>query len=240
MGRGGPAPRRRPARRAADRRAAKEHGPHLPLGTDRLLADYLASRLAERVPTVILPTLPYGYYPAFTEFPGSTHLEAGTFGGMVREILLSMHRHGPRRFLVLNTGISTTPVLEIVARDLNRLHGLLVGVTRIEDIGGRGVKGLLAQPAGSHADEYETSLMLVVAPDAVRSDRLVREIGDRSRVRGLIAPTAFRRAAGPGHSDTGVYGDATLATREKGEQIAAALISALVEAAEYLRTAPLA
>ncbi len=220
--------------------AAKEHGPHLPLGTDRLLADYLAARLAERVRAVILPTLTYGYYPAFTEFPGSTHLEAETFGAVVRDILLSVHRHGPRRFLILNTGISTTPVLDVVARDLNRLHGLFVGVTRIEDLGARDIEGLLTQPAGSHADEYETSLMLVVAPDAVRSDRLVREIGERPRVRGLIAPEAFRRAPGPGHSKTGVYGDATLATRDKGERIAAALMRALVEAAEYVRTAPLA
>jgi hypothetical protein len=42
----------------------KEHGPHLPLGTDRLLADYLAARIAERVPAVIAPVLTYGYYPA--------------------------------------------------------------------------------------------------------------------------------------------------------------------------------
>jgi len=219
--------------------AAKEHGPHLPLGTDRLLAEYLASQLAERVPAVILPTLTYGYYPAFVEFPGSTHLEAATFGRVARDIVLSVHRHGPRRFLVLNTGVSTTPVLEVVARDLNRLHRLLVGVTRIEDLGARALEGLLTQPAGSHADEYETSLMLAIAPDAVRRDRLVREIGERPRVRGLIAPAAFRRAPGPGHSETGVYGDATLATRDKGERIIAALVPALVEAAEYVRTAPL-
>jgi len=220
--------------------AAKEHGPHLPLGTDRLLADYLAARLAERVDAVILPTLTYGYYPAFTEYPGSTTLRAATFGRVVRDVLLSVHRHGPRRFLILNTGISTTPVLEVVARDLNRLRGLLVGVTRIEDLGRPALDGLLAQTAGSHADEHETSLMLAIAPDAVRADRLVRETGDHPRVPGLVAPEAFHRGPGRGHSKTGVYGDATLATRDKGERILAALLPALVHAAEYVRTAPLA
>lgn len=106
---------------------AKEHGPHLPLGTDRILAEYLACRLAERVEVVVLPTLTYGYYPYFSAFPGSTHLEAATFGALVKEIILSMARHGPRRFFILNTGVSTLPVLEIVARDLDRVHRLLVG-----------------------------------------------------------------------------------------------------------------
>jgi len=219
--------------------AAKEHGPHLPLGTDRLVAEHLAARLAERVAVIVLPTVAYGYYPAFTEFPGSTHLSPDTFGALVREIVLSIGRHGPRRFLVLNTGISTTPVLEVVARELHRAHHLLVGVTRIEDLGARQLASLLSQPAGSHADEYETSLVLAIAPQVVRRSKAAREIPARPRLRGLIVPSAFRREPGPDHSATGVYGDATLATPEKGAQIDEALVGALVEAAEYLRTAPM-
>lgn len=225
--------------------AAKEHGPHLPLGTDRVLADYLAARVAERVPCVVAPAVTYGYYPSFAHFPGSTHLEAATFGAAVREIVLSLHRHGPRRFLILNTGISTFPVLEVVARDLRRGRCVLVGVTRIEDLGGRALDGLLRQPAGSHADEYETSLMLAIAPDAVRRDRTVREIPDRPKVRGLFVPAPLPGPAQPTRTDdeaprrgTGVFGDATLATREKGDRILAAVVPNLIAAAEYLRAAP--
>jgi creatinine amidohydrolase len=217
--------------------AAKEHGPHLPLGTDRILAEHLAAQVAERVPAIIAPTVTYGYYPAFVDFPGSTHLEARTFGAMVGEIIVSLHRHGPRRFLILNTGLSTYPVLEIAARDLRRRHPVLVGVTRIDELGGRAVQALLEQPAGSHADEYETSLLLAIAPEAVRQDRAVREIPDRPRLRGLFVPMPLRapESAQPGRA--GVYGDATLASREKGERILAAVIPALVAAAEHLRTA---
>jgi creatinine amidohydrolase len=216
--------------------AAKEHGPHLPLGTDRILADYLAARIAERIPAVIAPAVTYGYYPHFTKFPGSTHLEAATFGAAVREIVLSLHRHGPRRFLILNTGFSTFPVLEVVARDLRQEVGLLVGVTRIEELGGRALEGLLEQPAGSHADEYETSLLLAIAPDAVRTERAVREIADRPRLPGLFVPGG---PAPPDRGGRGVYGDATLATREKGERILAVLVPAVLAAAEHLRTAAL-
>lgn len=217
--------------------AAKEHGPHLPLGTDRILAEHLAARVAERVPSIVAPTITYGYYPSFVEFPGSTHLEAATFGALVGEIVRSLHRHGPRRFLVLNTGISTFPVLEIAARDLRRRHPVLVGVTRIDDLGGRALEGLLEQPAGSHADEYETSVMLAIAPDAVRRDRAVREIPDRPRPRGLFVPAPLPAPGAGKPQAAGVYGDATLATREKGERILAAIVPALIAAAEHLRTA---
>ncbi|HLW47734.1 MAG TPA: creatininase family protein [bacterium] len=219
--------------------AAKEHGPHLPLGTDRILAEHLAGRIAERVSSIIAPTVAYGYYPAFAEFPGSTHLEAETFGAVVREIIVSLHRHGPRRFLILNTGISTYPVLEIAARDLRRRHPVLIGVTRIEDLGGRALEGLLEQRAGGHADEYETSVLLALAPDVVRRDRLVREIPDRARPRGLFVPAPL---AAPGAGDretTGVYGDATLASPEKGVRILATIVPAVITAAEHLRTAPI-
>ena len=228
--------------------AAKEHGPHLPLGTDHLVADYFAARVAERVACIVAPTVTYGYYPSFADFPGSTHLEARTFGAMVREIVLSLYRHGPRRFLILNTGISTFPVLEIVARDLRRGHSLLVGVTRIEDLGGRALDGLLEQPAGSHADEYETSVMLVIAPKTVRREQAVREIPKRLRITGLFVPAQLPRTVGrpradghPEHQESeqrgsGVYGDATVATHEKGKRILAAVAPNLIAAAEYLRT----
>lgn len=217
---------------------AKEHGPHLPLGTDRITADYLARRLAERVACVILPTVTYGYYPHFTEFPGSTHIEADTFGAMVKEIILSMVRHGPRRFFILNTGVSTFPVLEVAARDLDRVHRLLVGVTRIGELGGQRISGLLSQSKGSHADEYETSLLLAIAPDVVRLDKLASEIPDRPDSRGVFVPAAYHREPGPGYSATGVYGDATLGTKQKGEAIVEAVVEDLVAGAERLRTAP--
>lgn len=217
---------------------AKEHGPHLPLGTDRITADYLARRLAERVACVIMPTVNYGYYPHFTAFPGSTHVEAATFGAMVKEIILSMVRHGPRRFFILNTGVSTFPVLEIAARDLDRVHRLLVGVTRIGELGGQRISGLLSQPKGSHADEYETSLLLAIAPDVVRMDKAASEIPERPDSRGVFVPAAYHREPGPGYSATGVYGDATLGTKSKGEAIVDAVVEDLVAGAERLRTAP--
>src|SRR6185503_6255729 len=57
---------------------SKEHGPHLPLKNDQVLADYLAERLLAVRPVALLPTLGYGFYPAFLEYPGSVSLSFET------------------------------------------------------------------------------------------------------------------------------------------------------------------
>ena len=66
--------------------AAKEHGFHLPLNTDRIQAEWLASQLAERFDALIWPTLSYGYYPAFVAYAGSSSLSSATFEAVVHEI----------------------------------------------------------------------------------------------------------------------------------------------------------
>jgi creatinine amidohydrolase len=216
--------------------AAKEHGPHLPLGTDRIVADYLARRLAHRVAVIVMPTLTYGYYPHFAAVPGSTHLEAVTFGALVTDAVLSVRRHGPRRFLILNTGVSTYPVLEVVARDLERRHGLIVGVTRIEELGRSRTAGVIRQREGSHADEQETSLLLAIAPEVVRQDLAAAEFPDRTRAPAMFVPRSIGLRRDGGVAGQGVYGDPTLATVEKGRVIAEAMVDDLVSAAEALRT----
>jgi creatinine amidohydrolase len=204
------------------------------------MVDYLSRELAARVAVLVMPAVTYGYFPHFSPFPGSTHIEADTFEAMIKQLILSMHRHGARRFLVLNTGVSTYPILEIVARDMDRVYRILVGVTRIGELGGDRASGLLEQPKGSHADEHETSLLLAIAPDVVRRERLAREIPDRPDGRGVFVPPMYHRDTGPGYSATGVYGDATLASVEKGRAIAEAMVADLVTAAERLRVAPAA
>ncbi len=59
--------------------AAKQHGFHLPMNTDRVQAEWLAARLADRIDALIWPTVAYGYYPAFAEYAGSSSLSAPVF-----------------------------------------------------------------------------------------------------------------------------------------------------------------
>ena len=146
--------------------AAKQHGFHLPLNTDRIQAEWLAGKLAEKIDALIWPTLSYGHYPAFVEYAGSSNLSASTFEALVHEIAAGILGNGCRKLIVLNTGIST---LAPVDRALARLN---TGRTRHLWIHGgprypRAAKALTEQTHGSHADELETSLMLAIAPHLV-------------------------------------------------------------------------
>src|SRR3954470_19990683 len=143
--------------------AAKEHGFHLPLNTDRIQAEFLSCRLAERIDALIWPTLIYGYYPAFVAYAGSSSLSAATFEAVVHEIATDIIGSGCKKLFVLNTGIST---LAPVERALARLAAGRVRHLRIHE-GPRYRKAaeqLSEQSHGSHADELETSLMLALAP----------------------------------------------------------------------------
>src|SRR5215212_2999292 len=91
--------------------AAKEHGPHLKLKNDFLIAEYLKRRVLAGSDVVIAPTLNYGFYPAFLEYPGSTSLRLETSRDTIVDICRTLARFGPKRFYILNTGISTLRAL---------------------------------------------------------------------------------------------------------------------------------
>src|SRR5258705_11638678 len=77
--------------------AAKEHGPHLPLGTDGRVARALAERIAEALPVVVAPVGGFGYYPAFVHYPGNQHLTAAAFIALGEALLGNLGRQGGTR-----------------------------------------------------------------------------------------------------------------------------------------------
>jgi creatinine amidohydrolase len=213
--------------------AAKEHGPHLRLSNDYVMAEYLKRRVAKAARVVVAPTVPYHYYPAFVEYPGSTTLRLETARDLVVDIVKSIARHGPRRFYALNTGVSTRHALEPAAQELAK-EGILFRYTHLLDVLGPIEKEVKTQQRGTHADEIETSMMLYMAPETVDMSKAVRDEGEH-RDGGL---TRDPNAAGV-YSKSGVWGDATLATREKGEKVTEALVGALLRDVEATRAAPL-
>src|SRR4029453_12670525 len=82
--------------------AAKEHGPHLKLKNDWLIAEFLKQRVLERSNVAIAPTVNYHFYPAFLEYPGSTSLRLETARDLVADICRGLARFGPRRFYIIN------------------------------------------------------------------------------------------------------------------------------------------
>ena len=213
--------------------ASKEHGPHLKLKNDFVLATFLRDRVRERARVVIAPTIDYGYYPAFVEYPGSTSLSLETSRDMIVEICRGLSRFGPRRFYVLNTGVSTVRALAPAAEAL-RAEGILLRYTDILKATEEVEKRVSKQEGGTHADEIETSMILYMSPDDCDMSKAAR---DYHPGKGPLTRDPSKKDAV--YSPSGVYGDATLATKEKGRIVTEALVAAIVAEIEGLRTAPL-
>jgi creatinine amidohydrolase len=212
--------------------AAKEHGPHLKLNNDWLIAEYLKRRLLANAPVVVAPTVAYHFYPAFLEYPGSVSLGLETARDVIIDICESLAGYGPRRFYALNTGLSTVQALRPAAERLAG-NGILLHYTDITAITGMVRRRLARQEGGTHADEIETSMMLYIAPSSVQMDKAVKDYhpgtGGLTRIPG-----------GKGtYSPTGTFGDPTLATREKGEEIVEAYVSGILKDIERLGVTPL-
>lgn len=212
--------------------AAKEHGPHLPLKTDWLVARELGRRVAEALPVVVAPVVSFGYYPAFVRYPGSQHLRAETFAALLTDVLGGFVRQGVRRLAVINTGVSTEAPLRVVVRDLYAAHGVRVAVADLAALG-RAIGPRLRQRLGGHADELETSLVLAIEPGAVRMERAEPDYGHALDLPSTVfyQPVVFDGdpASGLDWSRTGARGDPSLATQETGEAALAEITRELVE-----------
>jgi creatinine amidohydrolase len=210
--------------------ASKEHGPHLKLRNDATLAEYLTKRVAAEAAVVIAPSVPYHFYPAFLEYPGSVSLGLETARDVTSDIVRSIARHGPRRFYVLNTGISTNRPLAASA-DALKSNGILLHYTdlqgRLEPISQK----IAEQEGGSHADEIETSMMLYIDPSIVDMSRAVKDYSPRSN-----PFTLTRRPGSTGtYSASGIWGDPTIASREKGQLLVETLVAGILDDISRLR-----
>ena len=201
----------------------KQHGRHLPCNTDFRQVDWLVEQLIGRLNIVAWPELGYGFYPAFTDYPGSVSLSEETYLLVVGEILDSIESSGAQKISVLNTGISTIRPLQTVLRTrTNRSKVHLVNVYEGPAFT-RAAKTLEQQDWGGHADEIETSIMLAV-------DQHTVDLSKASSASRRIRNGRFnrRRPDEPNYSPDGVNGNPCLATRDKGERFLTAMLEDVI------------
>jgi creatinine amidohydrolase len=213
---------------------ALEYGPHMKLGAGETLARYLASRVQAAASVVIAPPLTYHFFPAYAEYPGSTSLAQNTSRDETVDAVRSLARYGPKRFYVLNTGGATIRPLADAAKLLAD-QGILLGWTdmRYQLGNARIIRQQHAVEGAPHADEIETSMMLAIDPAAVDMKKAVAEYG-----RGTGSLT--RKDGGTGiASKSGVLGDATTASADKGRVLLDTLVAGVLKDIEDLRTAQL-
>ena len=213
----------------------EDHGPHLPIDTDLRITAEVCRLTAEAAPDeiVLLPPIPHGYSPHHMDFPGPITIGWDTFTRYCTDVGTSLARHGFRRMLFLNGHGSNQNFVEAAARLVGVEHpGVLsaaafylsgkgslarVGELRESERGGMG-----------HACELETSIYLAIDPDAVDMAKAVDERGYPDGEYAFMDWSDGPLKVMPwwsSFSATGVQGDATKATAEKG----VALLEAAVE-----------
>jgi creatinine amidohydrolase len=194
--------------------STEQHGPHLPLNTDNLIAERMARETAMRSVGLVLPTMPVGYAWVWRDIPGTMTLRFDTYMRFVRDVAESLERWGVKAvFLISGHGSNPQPIKHAV-REL--IYDQL-GIKVLYDVYS-GIDRMLAEADSKrwhteiHAEEIETSLMLAIAPELVR---MALAAADYPPV-----PSDYARSElSMGHiMQTGVFGDPLPATAEKGRR----------------------
>ncbi len=210
----------------------KAHGPHLPLGTDQYVIEWMADRITERAPVLTLPNLSYAYFPAFVDWAGSVTLSPNTFMNCVKEIFISYIRFGIRKFFILDGGITSHAPLVIVSSELANDYGARVAVSSWFGLGQEMEEKCCEQLKGGHADETETSCMLYIQPNLVQMNKCVEEYCssvEGAHVNGIKKLHISAKMETP----HGVCGNSKLATREKGRSVLEAKVNDIVYFLEH-------
>ncbi len=191
---------------------AKEHGPHLPLSTDYIQAEGCSNLLALERNVVITPVINYGFYPAFLKYAGSTSTSFSTATDIVLQVVRSLAGYGPKRFYIINIGVSTTPTLEAAAKILAE-EGILLYFSRY-DRGNfiRAEEQFRTQAFSGHADELETSNIISLRPDLVDMTKAVNDSSIKNKT-GVMTPVPLE---GGVLNTSGINGYARLGTAKKG------------------------
>ena len=185
----------------------EQHGSHLPVSTDSLIAEYVARLAAEKVGAFVLPVISYGvsfeHRPMF-----NVSLRNSTLSTMIRDACISLAENRIKEIIILNGHHGNMGALQHITQDL---HARLPRGTRVHTIHyWHMMKGEF-----DHAGEVETSLVLAIAPELVRMDRAAPNSKklSKSKAYNTNAPGSFPKITG-----NGVWGDPRKATAAKGEK----------------------
>ena len=201
---------------------AKEHGAHLPMNADHVVLQHLVDAAIQSRDVIVAPPILHGWFPAFRDYPGTEVTDPAVFQAYVLEVGMSLARHGAQRLLFVNTGISkaTGLPISIAAREIRVQTGVPALVVSWDDLETAEIDALAEQREGGHGGEIETSINLYLQPELVNMDLAVRDYGERAAkdYPGYQPGVLSRDQEDPLFSASGIYGDATLATPEKGRR----------------------
>jgi creatinine amidohydrolase len=222
---------------------AKEHGAHMPMNADRVVMDHLVAAAVASRDVIVAPPILHGWFPAFRDFPGTEIADPKVFQDYVFLVGMSLAKHGAQRIVFLNTGIANATGLpiSIAAREIREQTGVPTLVVNWGDLETEEIDALQEQEMGGHGDEIETSINLFLQPGLVNMELAVTDYGERTvqNYGGYQPGVLSRDPDDPLYSTSGIFGDATLATADKGRAALEVLTREWLKALDGFATVPL-
>jgi creatinine amidohydrolase len=223
--------------------ATEQHGPHLPLATDRMIGEHLARRLHETIPdeVLILPIVSVGCSEHHMSFPGSLTVSHETFLKLVVEILDSVAAHGFTNLIIFNAHGGNIGIGNVAMEIFGKRHpDVNVVMMTWWTIAAEALLELTETAEGGigHACEFETSLIMHIRPDLVQMDEIrpgyPRPTFDWTQADMLRSGKARLYRAADTSTFEGVHGDPTAASPEKGRAVEKAVLESLLTIARSL------
>jgi creatinine amidohydrolase len=215
--------------------ATEQHGPHLPIMTDHLMAETIALRAAELVPAavdvLVAPVLPYGCSQHHLAVGGALTVTQRTYIAFLVDLAESVARMGGKRLVLLNGHGGNEDPMRVAANELvfERRLGMAVAAVSYWTVGKAALDGMPG-PAPGHAGHFETSVVMAVRPDLPQLDQRFppdaepRPLAVSGQVRGVSV-----RYPGIWEASAGVSDAADQASREVGEQAVATIAQATAD-----------
>ncbi len=195
--------------------ATEQHGHHLPLGVDIYLAEGVSRKLSEKTGALLLPTQPFGYSWVWRDIPGTVSLQQHHVEAVIKDVAHSVACYGVKMLVLVNGHDANNASMKYATRELADELDIPVIYLFYPNLN-KIIEELCDSPTWHgmvHACEFETSLMLALKPELVDMSKAVREYPDKPRLYGKSSISLGDL------SKSGVYGDATKATQEKGEKM---------------------
>lgn len=193
--------------------STEQHGPHLPLNVDTVLAEEVALAVSANTGVPVLPVLPYGCALGHTRhWPGTISLSPGTLILVVREILEDIIAYGFTKLLILSGHVTNAAPLRCALEMIRERHPhVQIAQKHLMEASGR-VKAAYLDDAGDfHANAAETSLMMHLTSDLVVSDRI---FDDPDRTGDLVFSYTVPYTSIAGHT-----GCPTMSTAKQGAEL---------------------
>lgn len=203
--------------------ATEQHGHHLPLGVDVMLAEGIARLVAEETGALLLPAIPFGYSWVWRDIPGTVSIQQHNVEAVIKDVAHSVSRYGVELLAIVNGHEANNSSLKYAARELQdelRMPTIYFFYPDLSEV----MEELCDSPTWHgmvHACEFETSLMLAMYPEFVQMQKATAEYPKKPSLYGSSTVSLGDL------SESGVFGDPTRATEEKGRRMLEAFVKTM-------------